>query len=114
MVGMFSGILQKFTGANLSEATKSLFHDLNTEESKSQDERESERKTKYDGTAQVASSVMGSLPSMFATSHTKHDYTSAEFSLRYETPSLKLRIQYNDNLFNRYKMEKALKRNGNE
>lgn len=114
MMNIFSGILNKVTGVNLSEATKSLFHDLNTEESKSQDERESERRTKYDGTAQVVSSAMGSLPSMMATSHTKHDYTSSEFALRYEAPSLKVRISYNHNTFDRYKMEKQLKRNGNE
>jgi hypothetical protein len=51
---------------------------------------------------------MGSLPAMMATSHTKHDYTSAEFAL------LKVRISYNHNTFDRYKMEKQLKRNGNE
>jgi hypothetical protein len=51
---------------------------------------------------------MGSLPAMMATSHTKHDHTSAEFAL------LKVRISYNHNTFDRYKMEKQLKRNGNE
>jgi hypothetical protein len=114
LLGIFSGLLNKFTGASLNEATKALFHDIDHQESKSQDERESERKTKYTGTAQVVSSTVASLPAMLATSHIKHDYTMSEFALRYEQPSLKLRINYNSSVFDRYKMEKSLKRNGNE
>jgi len=51
---------------------------------------------------------------MFASNHTKMDYTFAEICLRYEQPSLNIRLQYNNVLFDRYKMEKVLKRNGNE
>jgi len=114
LVGIFSGILNKFTGVALNEATNALFHDQNTEEDKSESERQSERKTKYTGSQKVAAAVVGSLPSMLAPSHVKCDYTMAEFCLRYEQPSLKIRIEYNNNLFDRYKMEKALKRNGNQ
>jgi len=114
MVGIFSGVLNKFTGIALNEATNALFHDQNTKEDKSKEERQSERKTKYTGSQKVASAVVGSLPSMLAPSHVKCDYTMAEFCLRYEQPSLKLRIEYNQSLFDRYKREKGLKKNGNE
>ncbi|CAI2192967.1 18401_t:CDS:2, partial [Funneliformis geosporum] len=49
MVGIFTGLLEKWAGISLNEVTKSLFHDQNTEESKASEERESERKTKYAG-----------------------------------------------------------------
>ncbi|RIA83256.1 hypothetical protein C1645_743190 [Glomus cerebriforme] len=101
--------------SGLSQATQALFHDLNTEDSdKSSEERQSERKTKYAGTAKVVGAAMASLPSMLAPSHVKCDYTMSEFALRYEQPSLKLRIEYNSHLFDRYKREKQLKKNGNE
>jgi hypothetical protein len=112
--GGIMNVLQHWTGFGLSQLTDSLFHDQNTEEDKSESERQTERKTKYTGASKVVSSAMASLPSMLAPSHVKCDYTMAEFALRYEQPSLKLRIEYNSHLFNRYKMEKTLKRNGNE
>src|SRR5207248_6862497 len=86
---------------------------IQTTESKAQDEGQTERKTKYTGTATVACAAIGTIPSILNPSHTKNDYTIAEFALRFNQLNLQMRVEYNKNSFDRYFASKKLKKNCN-
>jgi hypothetical protein len=117
VAGLVGGLFNMAKGErqNVENMTlKSIYKQVETKESKSKDEGQTERKTKYAGTAAIVGSAIGSIPSILSPSHTKNDYTLIEFVLRYNDIPLQVRLNYNENLAERYSMNKALKQNGNE
>jgi hypothetical protein len=117
LAGLVGGLFNMAKGERKTVENMTLQHihnQVETKEDKSQDEGQTERKTKYVGTANIVSSAIGSLPSILNPSYTKNDYTLIEFVLRYNDLPLQMRVQYNENLAERYTMTKTLKKNGNE
>jgi hypothetical protein len=114
--GLIGGLFNMSKGAKktlTSSVEQNLHNQIKTTESKAKDESQTERKTKYTGTATVAAAAIGSLPSIFNPSHTKNDYTMAEFALRFNHLNLQMRVEYNQNSFDRYFATKQLKRSCN-
>jgi len=115
--GLIGGLFNMSKGQKktlTSSVEQSLHSQVQTKDSKAKDESQTERKTKYTGTATVACAAIGSLPSILNPSHTKNDYTIAEFALRFNDLPFQMRIEYNQNSFNRYLATKKLKRSCNK
>jgi len=115
--GLVGGLFNMSKGQKktlTSSVEQNLHSQVQTKDSKAKDESQTERKTKYTGTATVACAAIGSLPSILNPSHTKNDYTIAEFALRFNQTNLEMRIEYNQNSFNRYFATKKLKRSCNK
>lgn len=52
--------------------------------------------------AQAVTGVLGTIPSMMATSHLDNDYTLLDFLVNKKSPALKMRFQYNKQLLTHY------------
>ena len=114
LVGSLFGMAKGERKTLQSQTQQHLHNQIQTFESKSQDEGQTERKTKYAGSLNVVGAVIGSIPAILNPSHTKNDYTLAEFALRFNQLNLSMRVQFNENLLERYHQTKQLKRNCNQ
>jgi len=105
-----TSLIQKFTGININEVTRDYLHNADKEKSQ-KDERSWERKSKMITTSAIAQTLLGTVPSLVDASHTRNDYTLAEFALRFDSSNnFSCRLEYNRNQFNRYQMMKKLKK----
>src|SRR2546423_401681 len=60
--------------------------------------------------AQSTTAVLGTVPSMMATSHLDNDYSLLDFILHKKSPAFKMRFSYNKQLLNHYVQSRRMRR----